>query len=293
MDPTNLNENSVIQTLHAIFVDSIKNPEKYKSGKKYSFTFFYKDTFYETFFDFIVYDGFFVFKNDCILITYDSSINEFTFDIHAETHETSCFHPLLEGGQLDVLVILATKICLSYPNQPTIGLLNIAEKNNIRISKSKLLRGLPTLYEKYGYINPDLTRALERFQRLQFESLSSELQELFTRIYRRPISKDEFLVRLMKDIPPSMENSENISSYPGFIESPGSEKKRLTHILYDFLQTKFGFPGLFELSFDIHSPSWERIQEKVQITRIQQIPIGGKRKTRRKRGKKHTRKNRK
>jgi hypothetical protein len=223
------------------------------------------------------------FYNDCIYLLYYCDSNTYEINIHADDEERGCFQPPLPGKQLDVLTILATKLCLATPNMRRIEATNIAKKNDIRISKAKLVRGSPTVYEKYGYVNPSLEGALDKIKTVTFDDLSPELKDIMIEIADREIAGDELLTDLMNSIPAEKENSNAIKKYR-FSELSGIEKKRLSHILYKFLSEKYSLPKMFSLTFDVNSPKWNAIKDTLVITDVEAIGNGGKlRKTRRKR----------
>lgn len=227
------------------------------------------------------------FYNDCIYLLYYCDSNTYEINIYADDEERLCFQPPLPGKQLDVLTILATKLCLATPNMRHIEAMNIAKKDNIRISKAKLVRGSPTVYEKYGYVNPTLKTALDKIKTVTFDDLSPELKEIMVSVIGREIAGDELLTELMSSIPVEKENSNALKKYR-FSELSQIEKKRLSHILYKFLSEKYGLPKIFSLIFDVNSPKWNAIKDTVVITNVDAIDVGGKRKTRRKQNRRRT-----
>jgi hypothetical protein len=223
------------------------------------------------------------FYNECIYLMYDCASNTYEINIHADDVEKACFQPQLPGKQLDILTILGTKLCLANPNMRRIEAVNIAKKDDIRISKAKLVRGSPTVYEKYGYVNPKLETALNKIKTVTFDDLSPELKDIMIEITGREIASDELLTEVMKSIPAEKENSNAIKKYR-FLELSGIEKKRLSHIVYKFLSEKYGLPGMFGLTFHVNSPKWNAIKDTLLITHVEAIERGGKlQKTRRKR----------
>ena len=222
------------------------------------------------------------FYNECIFLDYNCSSKTYEITIHADDEKKGCFQPPLPGKQLDVLTILATKLCLVTPGMRRIEAVNVAKKNDIRISKAKLVRGLPTVYEKYGYVNPALNVALNKIKTITFDNLSAELKNIMVAVTGREIAGDELLTELMNSIPAEKENSNALKKYP-FSEVVQIEKKRLSHILYKFLSEKYGLPKMFSLTFDLNSPKWNEIKDTLRITNVETVGVGGKRKTRKRR----------
>jgi hypothetical protein len=120
-------------------------------------------------------------SNGCITIGINNPISkdgdtsieydETTF-IRANTDEHQCFEPRLvsesrnKGERInstDILQTLKTKLlfCL-MPEKRSIALEDIATKGGVQISKFNILRGKPTIYEKYGYEAG--TRKMDQFK---------------------------------------------------------------------------------------------------------------------------------
>jgi len=277
----------------------MNNSEEYNIPlriKKYNIRFFYGGKEYDTVFKLKSFMGgrrgrcsTLTFYNDCFYLNYYCNYGYYEHKIQADT-ESSCFVPPLEGSQLDVLRILSLKLSLANPFSRKISASNVAKKGDVRISMAKMLRGEPTLYERYGYVNPLLTETLEKIKTYQFHVLPEELQEIIRQVIRErsgeEIPEDALLVDVMKKIGKEDEKTELLKTYP-FEERIYGLKKTISNVVYQTLVNSQGLTNDFTLNFIEDSPEWDHMKKRLYILSIDEIPTGGKRRTR------HTRRNKK
>lgn len=141
--------------------------ERLNSSAKYRLVFTFDDREYSTVFT-ISKDRF---TNGCIGVNYNSYDEEgISSFIGSNSSDLKCFTPVLsketlprEVTQTDILQVLISKLKFIYLGTDTISLIDDAYVPNPttgkrfteQFSKWRLLRGEPTLYEKYGYITSD------------------------------------------------------------------------------------------------------------------------------------------
>jgi hypothetical protein len=163
-DDPELDIAKAFQTVTRYYYKTKKTPN---SPAEYKLTFTFDDREYSTIFT-ISKNGF---TNKCIGVDYfqynESTVSSY---IGSNSSDLKCFTPVLskenlppDVTQTDILQVLISKLKFIYLGTDTISLIDDAsipnpktgEKFNERFSKWRLLRGEPTLYEKYGYITSD------------------------------------------------------------------------------------------------------------------------------------------
>ncbi len=197
-----------------------------------------------------------------------------------------CFTPQLDipRGSADVLQILSTKIRLQIPGHTAITIVDEAEKDGLYISKAKLVRGMPSIYEKYGYESDVVNDIRDQILASRIRLLNSkQLMDLLEEALGRKIQGDELIVDIMKQIPPG---KENVSYHDEVIEyndesdffiirqEKESHETYLSNIVYDKLAQYFHFYPLF-LTFNENSEAWKGIKNQVLITSVEEISRDG------------------
>ena len=285
-------EDAALKKLGHIFEEQINTPNPPKRNIKITFLYDNK-----------IYSGIFLlelssfeengtiekllrFINECSGFDYIiSSKSEFsTTEIRANKKETPCFTPRLDiaSGSATVLQILSTKIRLQVPEHAPIQILNVAEKNGVRISKAKLVKGMPSIYEKYGYKSNRNKYLLEKIKTVRFSELSDTIRNIFID-NDFDVADDDLIVDIMKRI----ENKK--VPYNGTNEF-------LTTIVYDYL-----YNYILEetdplrlntlMTFHEDSEEWVDIKDTVLVLGVEEVARGGKRKnkTKKNHAKKYTR----
>ena len=113
-------------------------------------------------------------RNGCVKMEFvdkeSAGLNPYKGGIWANAPEKACFTPVLVSGNrtvassprtssVDVLQTLKTKIATLFPMFKThrFCITDVAEKEDVRLSPFRILRGEDGLYEKYGYRSPFIT----------------------------------------------------------------------------------------------------------------------------------------
>jgi hypothetical protein len=197
-----------------------------------------------------------------------------------------CFTPQLDipRGSADVLQILSTKIRLQIPGHRAITIVDEAEKDGLYISKAKLVRGMPSIYEKYGYESDVVDDIRDQILASHIRMLNSaQLMGLLEKALGRKIQGDELIVDVMKQIPPGKENVSYHDEVMEFNDESDffmirreeeSHKTYLSNIVYDKLAQYFHFYPLF-LTFNENSEAWKGIKNQVLITSVEEISREG------------------
>jgi hypothetical protein len=157
-------------------LDTIKNVEQNKNTESFSLKFTFKGFEYSTTFT-VSYDkdiDIIELDNGCI--SHTISKNRTKYFLHSfmssNTDDIACFTPRLKTIQspikitsTDVLQTLSTKLKIILYNGgyiKEIKVIDQSEINNIPLLAYRVLRGLPALYEKYGYVSKELNEFREK-----------------------------------------------------------------------------------------------------------------------------------
>jgi hypothetical protein len=273
-------EDAALKKLGDIFQEQINTPNPPKKNIK--ITFLYDNNIYSGIFLLELFSAeeengtiekLLSFINECSGFDYIiSSKSEFTAtEIRANKKDTPCFTPRLDiaSGSATVLQILSTKIRLQVPEHAPIQILNVAEKNGVRISKAKLVKGMPSIYEKYGYKSDRNKYLLEKIKTVRFSELSDTIRNIFID-NDFDVADDDFIVDIMNRI----ENKK--VPYNGYDQF-------LTTIVYDYLYNYIleeGHPLRLNtlMTFDEDSEEWAHIKDTVLVLGVEEVARGGKRK---------------
>ncbi len=293
LPPLQEQEDAALKKLGHIFQEQINTPNPPKRNIK--ITFLYDNNIYSGIFLLELFSAeeengtigkLLSFINGCSSFDYNiSSKSEFSAtEIRANKKDIPCFTPRLDiaSGSATVLQILSTKIRLQVPEHAPIQILNIAEKNGVRISKAKLIKGMPSIYEKYGYKSNRNKYLLEKIKTVRFSELSDTIRNIFID-NDFDVADDDLIVDIMNRI----ENKK--VSYNG-------KDEFLSTIVYDYLYNYIleeGNPLRLNklMTFDEDSEEWAHIKDTVLILGVEEVARGGKRKNKTKKNstKKYTR----
>jgi len=257
------------------------NPKK----KKIEIAFWANDRFYKGIFDFRYNNDVLIFTNECSTLEYTYGENyPYMTRINANRRPEPCFTPRLEGPSADVLQILSTKIRLQVPEHEGITIIDEAEKDGVSISKAKLIRGLPSIYEKYGYVSAQIDYIKSQIPLLKVDILPEEAKEILEEKGGLPFRDDMLIIDIMKRI--SRENEEiDVLRHP--TGTPYYISNYIYDIIHNYLYRKFPFAlgpiANFKLVFDEGSDAWKDIKDKVLILDVQEVVAGGRRLHKRKR----------
>ncbi len=161
-------------------LDTIRSVEQNKNTQTFTLKFKFITYEYETIFT-VSYDkemDSIKLKNNCISHTIDiyKSKKKVNYDLHSfissNTVDIKCFNPVLQTIEepirittTDVLQTLSTKLKLILKKGGYIKEIEIIDQskiNKIRLLPYRILRGLPALYEKYGYVSKELNEFREK-----------------------------------------------------------------------------------------------------------------------------------
>jgi hypothetical protein len=226
--------------------------------------------------------------------------------IRANREEEACFEPRIEGPSTDILQIFSTKIRLQVPDHLKITIIDEAKSDGVYISKSKLLRGYPSLYEKYGYelnsnpITGEENTIKETIGELTIGTLPVIFTQLLEQKLGRKLNMGERITNVMKRISRDNEKVSYISTshYDEEMLNDNNDDEYtplyLSNMIYDYLASRHNFEGLI-LDFNEDSPKWHAIKNEVLIVGVDLIFEGGskKRKTGRTKRRANTKKTRK
>ena len=259
-------EKIVLEKLQAIFKNTIEN----RTPKKIQITFRANGINYEGFFDLNYTDSRLTFTNPCSYLqyTYDTTY-PYSTRINANRHKEACFMPRLVGPSADVLQILSTKLRLQIPDHGDITIIDEAEKDGVYISKAKLIRGEPTIYEKYGYVTGEFKRygyvkgqidyIKEKLQTLKVGILSDDVKNLLEEKAGLPLNDNMLIINVMRRIKPQNEKIDDSLYISNLIYD------EIYKYLYMKFPSRFEKTSKFELQFDEESDAWKSIKDKVQI----------------------------
>jgi hypothetical protein len=149
--------------------------------------------------------------NDCVNVLYNLADREWKGGILANSPERACFNPILttnarnKAGKrttsADVLQILKTKLCLAYPVDTPVMLIDQANTPTMMISPFHILRGGDAFYEKYGYFSSAINELKEGLKTFKWSECSPKIktvvQEFTKGIEFKP---DTLLTDIMKGV---------------------------------------------------------------------------------------------
>ena len=261
-------EKIVLEKLQKIFKDTIVNI----TPKKIQITFRANGIQYKGNFELNYSGGQLKFTNPCSYLQYTyGKKSPYSTRINANRGKTPCFEPRLVGASADVLQILSTKIRLQIPEHRNITIIDEAEKDGVYISKAKLIRGLPTIYEKYGYESEQVNYIKEQLKKMTVGILYDEIKEIIEEKAKIPSGDNILIINVMKRIPPEDEMIED-SEPPVYISNIVYDKA------YDNIYTRvasdtFYLPekSEFVLVFNENSDVWKGIKDKVQIIHVTDV----------------------
>ncbi len=219
-----------------------------------------------------------IMKNPCSTLEYTyGNAYPYSTRINANRRSEPCFRPRLEGPSADVLQILSTKIRLQVPDHREIAIFDEAKKDGVYISKAKLVRGLPSIYEKYGYESYMIDSIKIRIRDLKAYILDDyTLGILKQKTSMKDIEK-QHIIDIMKTIPPENERIRiplKNGSAPEFISNMVYDDIHW-YLYWDDIETK-GKSDLdenpsFELVFNENSAAWKGIKDNVKIVDVADI----------------------
>lgn len=252
-----------------------------------------------------------VIENKCISIQFKKNVDNmyrFTSTLKKDDESKKCFDPPLDVRRhgnanvnskkhtmTDALQVLATKIKLSMPDVEklpiTIG--DVASIDGVSLSPFRIMRGQDTLYEKYGYGSEPLKRMKAYVKTLKWgellaigdvrniihyfttkfdglkEALDVDSSVAVTAVFSRITMKDE------KD---TLRNK---------YDAP------LSHIIYDKIEEElFGENNEDDplvLQLNENSKEWKKMSEILTIVSVEEVLVGGGRKTRKRKNLKKNR----
>ena len=242
-------------------------------NRKIQITFLANGITYKGIFDLTFENDVLQFRNACSVLSYYYG-EEYPYRtrINANRQKTPCFSPRLEGPSADVLQILSTKIRLQVPDREGITIIDEAEKDGLFLSKAKLIRGLPSIYEKYGYVNAQIDYIKSKIPTLTASILSEDYKELLEEKSKLHIGDNTKIIDIMRRITPENEIIEGTEDDPVYI----------SNIIYDvahrymYMQPfgSFIFKDAnpdFHLVFDEDSDAWNAIKDKVLIIDVADV----------------------
>jgi hypothetical protein len=259
-------EKIVLGKLQTIFQNTITN----RTPKKIQITFRANGINYEGVFDLNYNVSQLIFTNPCSYLQYTYGKNyPYSTRINANRYKEACFMPRLVGPSADVLQILSTKLRLQIPEHAPITIIDEAEKDGVYISKAKLIRGEPTIYEKYGYVTGEFKRygyvkgqidyIKEQLQTLKVDILSDDVKNLLEEKAGLPFNDNMLIINVMRRIKPANEKIDDSLYISNLIYD------EIHKYLYMKFPSMFEKTPKFELQFDEESDAWKAIKDKVQI----------------------------
>lgn len=251
--------------------DFISKPLRTK--EIYALTFAFDDKVYQINFNIIKYDANIVINNKCLTLSYllkeclninTASISDNSSPINTNksvsyapiyssikknTPANMCFSPVLSpetlpGGvsQTDILQVLSTKLKSIIVKDKIIKITDVASINDsvLYFSLWRLLRGEPSLYEKYGYVSKKFNTVKETAKRIPYEItarnplLYDDLHAYFPYVFNFANNKRS-IAELMKNIPYDSVNVSNVNCITD---------------LFHFIASISGFPTLLTTAYD-------------------------------------------
>jgi len=232
--------------------------------------------------------------NKCITL---DCTNKCDSNISTNTPEKSCFTPTLSRANLpkgitptDVLQTLSTKLkfaILNGKNEFTIS--DVARLPNpatgkpfiTQLSKWRVLRGEPTLYEKYGYTAADLDSYRALVTSMPWSEImdavtpkGKTLQAIVDEYYPGIFRPERTIAECMKEV--SLEDTEKyIEPYLVF------DRKTIVGLIMNALEKK-GIPSpKFHLTITRDSDLWKSWDARIHFISFAPITTMGGRRTRR------------
>ncbi len=183
---------------------------------KLYFTMF--DIPYSTNIRFVKLDNGVFIVNKCIRIHIDGENMESY--IQSNIGDEPCFDPRLKTiddpvrlTSTDVLQTLSTKLKLIFSDDSKLN--DAAVVDNMRISWIRIMRGMPTLYEKYGYSSSEIDNIRKSILETTWGSLKTKWYfQKINKIAKEFNNEDitnETIATVMKNIPYDIDNKNKIS----------------------------------------------------------------------------------
>lgn len=218
------------------------------------------------------------FSNGCISLV---DLAAFSSAIKRNTPETRCFDPILSRESLptgisptDVLQVLSTKLKFTaLKKRKTFTISDVARLENVAtgkpfktpISRWRIVRGEPTLYEKYGYTSDELNTFRTVVQTTPWSAimdqqfLGQSLDEIATKYYPGIFQPDVSIANCMKRV--SLEDTERFSTPSQVI---GISRTIVTLIIDALTRIGHSAPK-FELTVSRDSEVWKAWDARLQF----------------------------
>jgi len=242
-----------------------------------------------------------ILRNPCLYIGFDVEKNripenKFFGFIEADDpvkHEKECFTPRLRSNtrsnaregritSIDVLQVLKTRLSLCFPTDAPVTLYDTAIKDGILLSAFHILRGGPSIYEKYGYASTIYGYVKDILPKLQWSSLDHAHKSYILDITGlngvHAFNDTLRLMKIMKTI--------SYEDEAGYYADTGVS---LSKSIYEWIGMKQGFSeemsdGTLEIkddaklmTHDKHDPGWLSWKNKMVFTHFTEVQQGGRR----------------
>lgn len=230
-------------------------------------------------------------SNGCISLNLSSYSESF---INKNSPSKKCFTPVLELEMLptgltptDVLQTLSTKLKFAiFPERSSLTISDVARVTNpttkkqftTKISLWRLLRGEPTLYEKYGYHSSILDSFRERAITVPWKEISgfvtgygTTLQSIVDEHFPSIFLPDKSIQDCMKEV--TLEDTEKYIQKPPPLRF--QQSKTIVELIIDALAKKskddsFSLDDM-NLTITRDSPVWKEWDSRLQFTKV--VPV--------------------
>jgi hypothetical protein len=237
-------------------------------------------------------------SNKCVGMEYDKGA--FIGFIEANSEEKKCFDPILvtdprgapepRTTAADVLQILKTKLGLLFPTDTPITIFDGAHKPETSsetaptmISPFHVLRGGDAFYEKYGYVSPVINDLKHKLTTFTWGSCTEEAKKIIRDCTDKDYDPSMPLMEIMKTISWDVEVAFNNRS-----------PRSLSYVVFRQFALQEGIPldatnqwslfSIWKFTLNRADPRWQRAETSLVFTKFTPLAPGGRRKTRKYRG---------
>ena len=233
-------------------------------------------------------------NNNCVNVLYDLSRNGWKGGILADSLENACFTPMLTTDArdkpgmrttaADVLQILKTKLCLAFPVNTPIMLIDQANTPTTMISPFHILRGGDAFYEKYGYHSVAIAELKDGLRDFKWSDCPLEMKTVVQEYTKeKPFLPETRLIDIMKGV--SWDQESEFSGTRGscwsadLLELYGMKTKGYTK----GQMNQFSEDTLWKYTLHQEDPRWIEANVRMTFTTFEVIASGGKRRRTKKR----------
>ena len=131
-------------------------------------------------------------KNACVNVSYNFVDRKWTIGILVDSEERACFEPILMTNarnkvgkrttSVDVLGILSAKLCLAFPVEDPVIIIDQANTLTTMISPFHLIRGGDAYYEKFGCRSAAINELKDGLRTFTLNDCSPEMIALIQKI---------------------------------------------------------------------------------------------------------------